>query len=190
MRRKSVNTFFIGFVLMFLFLILFWSNAFSGDTYNYAVTTKGNLESKLIYQGKIDMSDDTTGNHYTKWMYITDFNNNDAYIWAVCSEAGTEDVNVTAEYSMNADSTSTGFVAGTAIDGLDALGTTPKVDTVNVVTGTADVKFKAARMVRFKFDGQTGNGDTTVSWWFVLRRNAVYDQKAKGGTEKNKAINP
>ena len=165
----KIKKYSIWSVVTLLLFVAMLSPCWAGDTYNQTVSFKIG-ESYVMYYGTVDMTDDTVGNFYTQACFLHELNHNNAFIYAVCSEAGTEDVNVTAEYSMDR----TTWLAGTAIDGLDQLGTTSLVDTINVVTGAQQNAYYVGRWIRLKFDGQTGNGDTTVSWWMVFRKNTPY----------------
>lgn len=171
-----------------ILMVVLVSPIFSGDTFNYPVN-KIEGESKVTYWGTVDMSGDSIGNHYTQWMDISELCDGNAYIWGVVvSTVGTEDVNAYAQYSMNGDSTSQGVTTAYAITGLDAMTITPKIDTVNVQVGVGKVEYKTCRYMRFYFDGQTGNPETSVWWYCVLTRNTVPERKAKAWVEKSKKL--
>jgi hypothetical protein len=159
------------YILFALILVLVPCLLFAGDTYNQTVSVKVG-ESYVMYYGTVDMSDDSTGNFYTQAMFLHDLNLGNGYLWAVCSNpnTGTEDVNVTCQYSMDR----TTWLSDTALDGFDALGTTSVCDTVNVITGTNSTKFRTGRWIRILFDGQTGNTECTVSWWLILPKNEPF----------------
>ena len=130
-------------------------------------------KSYIMYYGTVDMSSEAEGNHYTQALFIAEFNEGHGYLSAVCSEVGIEDVDVYVEYSQDLST----WVSGGEITGLNGLGTTMKTDTVDVINGAQNIRWKAWRWIRFKFDGQAGNDDTTVTWRFLLMRNQLATQK-------------
>jgi len=166
------NLFKIGIliVLLLAFSVCGWAGTTDDETVSVKIG-----ETYVLYYGTIDMSDDTTGTFKTQAMHFQELSEGTAYAYVVCSEAGTEDVNVTAEYSMDG----TNFVAASAIDGLDACGTTAKQDTVDIITGVEQVKHRVGKWIRLSFVGQTGNGDTTISWWILFRKGEPF--RGSGG---------
>ena len=111
---------------------------------------------------------DSIGIHYTKAMYIADFNQTEyAYFFLDMynSATGTEDCNVTVQYSYDL----TNWVAGAANSGLikDQLTTTAVTDTLNVINGTSDTNFHIYPYMRLKFDYQAGNPIGTYVTWKI-----------------------
>lgn len=127
------------------------------------------------YYGTVDMSDDTTGSHYTQAFLIGNANAVDGMLQAACSEAGTEDVNVFVEYSHDR----TTWTAGTTDGDLDALGTTTVNDTLGIAAGVDQILYHNLIWARLHFDGQTGNGDTTVTWSVSLRKNDIVQERGR-----------
>ncbi|MBC8458851.1 MAG: hypothetical protein H8D67_12730 [Deltaproteobacteria bacterium] len=151
-----------------LVLALFVSMpAFSGDTYEQTVNREI-FPTGVMYWGTVDMTSDSVGNFYTDAMFVGNCNTNNAFIWAYCSEAGTEDVNVFAQYAQMPDGT---YVLAAEASGkiIDALGTTATQDTITVTAGVSCKVYPTARWLSLKFDGQTGNPLTTVTWYVFLK---------------------
>lgn len=147
-------------------LVLSGFTAILGTTYNQTVNISEG-ETTVSYYGTVDMSADTTGTWYTQDMYIGDMNESAAYIRAVASDVtGTEDVNVTVEFSNDR------LTWDTVGDVIDNLNTSVVYDTLSTVAGTALAQYKANRWMRIKFVGQTGNPSTTLTWYAFLQKNA------------------
>lgn len=154
-----------NFATMMAVVVLSGFTAILGTTYNQAVSVSEG-QTSVSYYGTVDMTADTTGTWYTQDMYIADMNESAAYIRAVASNvAGTEDVNVTVEFSNDR------ITWDTVGDVIDNLSTTVKYDTLSTVAGVALAQFKTNRWMRIKFVGQTGNPATTISWYAFLQKN-------------------
>lgn len=158
----------IMLVICLALLLMFQTLLFAGDTYEQAVSRKV-FASGVLYYGTVDMTADSIGNFYTNAMFVGNCNTNNAHIWAVCSNvSGTEDVNVFAQYSQLPDGT---YIDAAQASGkiIDALSTTTVTDTINVTVGVACTVYPTARWLSLKFDGQTANPLTTVSWYVFLK---------------------
>lgn len=160
-------------VMIVLMVLLWCAGAFAGDLYNTDVKVEMG-KSYVIYYGTVDTVN--TDNSYTQWMNISGMNHDASYIWAVCSNvAGTEDVNVLVEYSMDRTNAVATTLNSGALDDMDQLSTTTKYDTISTIGGAACPVYKAKpKWFRVKFDGQSGNGATTISWWCVFRKDTPY----------------
>lgn len=157
------------FAFLMILVLCMAPFVFSGDTYDQTVYSI-DLGKTIIFYGTVDMSSDTVGNFYTQAIDITDINADHCYVTAVCSEGGTEDVNALVQYSQDKTTWLNETKNSAAIDGLDAIGTTTKVDTVDVLVGASSTCYKSFRYMCLKFDGQTGNPDITVTWYLVFQK--------------------
>jgi hypothetical protein len=142
---------------LFISLLLIVSISFAGTTYDQTVSANDTRPGILYYYGTVTFSDSGSGAiYYTQCMYIGSVKGAYGYIHAACSEAGVEDVNVFIEYSNDR----TTWVLGTTDPGLDALGTTQKEDTVGIVSGSAEIKYKTYNWMRYKFVSGQAIGST------------------------------
>jgi len=151
---------------IFAILLLGFSFMAMGDTYNYT-TSADEGATYVRYLGQVSLASDSVGNHYTEAFYIGDSNQNTAYTSLVCSNvAGTEDVNVYLECSQDR-------LNWVTISGVlkDQLTTTQVYDTLNVIMGVNRLEYKSSVWARLKFDGQTNNPSTTVTWSAYLPKN-------------------
>lgn len=153
-------------IITLLFMVLGFGLFVAGDTYDY----KTNIDegrTYVRYLGQIDMSNDTTGNHYTQALFIGDANQATGMLQAVCSNVpGTENVNVFLQLSndrLNWIEIPTAIRTG--------LSTTVIYDTLNIINGVNRVEYKNSVWMRLKFDGQTGNPSTTITWSAYLPKN-------------------
>jgi len=164
MCLRKIFLFAMVLVMLFAFII----PVYAGDTYEQTVRRRV-FSTGVLFYGTVDMTADSVGSWYTNSMFIGNCNTNNAMIWAICSNVtGTEDVNVFAQYSQEYDGT---WVLADSASGkiIDALGTTTKRDTINVIDGVNDSTYPAARWLSLKFIGQTSNPLTTVSWYVFLK---------------------
>ena len=120
-------------------------------------------------------------------MRISDLNSGHCYIGAICSDVtGTEDVNVLVEYSFDRTNALATALNSGAIDDMDALGTTMKIDTVDVIGGANCGYYKAALWMRLKFDEQTNNPATVISWWLTFKKNEPFKYDDDGAAFRYK----
>ena len=163
-------------VVVLLLALVVAMSARAGDTDDYAVSVKIG-ETYVLYYGTVSMVLDSIGNHYTQAMHIQELTQGNAYIWALTSNpnTGTEDVDVTAQYSMDG----TTWLAGSGIDGLTQMGATSVADTVNIITAVRQAAYAPAKWTRILFDGQTGNTKCVVSWWMLFRKGEPF--RGSGG---------
>lgn len=149
-----------------ILLLVFSVPLFAVETnYDQAVSADYNYGG-ITYNGTVTFSDSGSGDiYYTQWMCIG-FVDKSKYGWldVVCSEVGTEDVNVFFEYSNDCYNT---YLDGTDSD-LDAVGTTAVQDTVGIYQGTASEKYASFGWVRLKFVAGQAINATTVTWSFEL----------------------
>jgi hypothetical protein len=116
---------------------------------------------KLIYSGTVIFADSASGAIYkTQSMLISAVNVEDGYGYYICSEAGTEDVNVTYEYSFD----NSNWFAGTTDSDLDALGTTAVWDTIGVVQNSNELKYHSCVFFHIVFTAGQNMNSTTVTW--------------------------
>lgn len=126
-------------------------------------------------------STDSIGTHYTQAMYIKEFNQENAYWRAVMSNSarGTEDCNVTVQYSDDR----TTWVTGNKIK--DQLTTTAIADTLNVQAKVGDVYFRTYQWMRLKLEYQAGNPYlTTLTWSIYLQKPATLSNKMATAANK------
>jgi hypothetical protein len=164
-------------LITLLTLIVFVVSAFAGTTTDQTVN-EASHKGVLSYYGTVAFVDSGNGAiYYTQAFFIGNVNENNAYGAFVCSEAGTEDVNVFIEYSNEPDGA---YIAGTTNSALDAVGTTTKYDTLNVIAGTADMQYKAFNWARLKFVAGQAINSTTLSWWVNINKPDGLDDEDVG----------
>lgn len=164
------------FLFLFLSILLLVNMTTAADVSNTTAYAKegdpGNVW--VHYFGSITtLAADSTDTHYTKAMWIAPFNKELAYFYMVMSNAatGTEDCNVTIQYSFDR----TTWYAGAAASGVikDQLTTTAVSDTVNTIVGVSDHHFNTALWMRLACDMQAGNPiATTLTWRIALQKPA------------------
>jgi hypothetical protein len=150
----------IKYLILPLLLLLF-QTVFAVDTF-YDKTVKA-LDSygKVHYYGSFVFDSTASGDTYhTQAFQIAALSAGNAYGYFVCSEVGTEDVNVFVEYSLDR----VNWTAGTTNSALDALGTTAVEDTLNIIAGAAETKYKTFIWMRLKFVAGAAIGATTVTF--------------------------
>lgn len=133
------------------------------DTTAVSFMTEATTKGQIIYYGSFEVVDSTANStYYTQAMWVGGCNENNAYGYFVCSEAGTEDINVFVEYSRDLIT----WDAGTTNSALDAVGTTGKFDTLNIVAGAKDLEYWVLPWMRLKLVvGQ--NMNTPIFYWTV-----------------------
>jgi hypothetical protein len=169
----------LKYKLFALFVILLLAVAPAVMAATHANQTVSTVErtGKLMYSGTVTFADSASGAiYYTQAMYIGAVNAVDGYGYYICSEAGTEDVNVTYEYSFDAAN----WFAGTTDSDLDALGTTAVWDTVGIVQGADEVKYHGAVFYRIKFTAGQNMNSSTVTWENTFTKPAGLETKALG----------
>ncbi len=155
-------------VIVLLSLLSF--GLIAGDNYNQQTFVQES-EKRLIYRVSFTMTD-STGNYYSKRMYIGDANVNDGHIQIVqTNEAGTEDVDYTLQFSYDGKT----FTSSSADDELTQVGTSTVSDTLGIVDGSNDNNFHNFPFMRLKADGQSGNPQTTVTVYVNLRKDGDDD---------------
>jgi hypothetical protein len=138
--------------------------AWAGDTYDKSVNSPVVSNDQIIYTGTLTnvAGADSTGNWYTKGMYIGDCHTGWGMITAMATGTVT-DWNVYLQYSYDLAT----WVTSSEI--LDQLATTvAQTDTVNVQVGTIDPKFNAYPYVRVMLDGQAANYAINVVKWTLV----------------------
>lgn len=162
-------------LLLFALLCVFPLFAGAQDTYDYSVSIDEGL-SFVRYTGSLNVFPDTTGNHYTQAMFIGDLNQNTGMFQGICSNVpGTESVNVLLQVSN--DRLNWVEIASPL---RSALATTAVYDTVNVIQGVNRIEYRNSVWMRLKFDGQTGNPRTTISWSVYLPKNTAAPPRGVG----------
>ena len=159
-------------IVFVLVLLVSFSISFGVETnYNEAVSPSFQ-PGKIIYQGTVTFADSGSGDiYYTQAMLVAPVTYSDALARFICSEVGTEDVNVIYEYSFD----NVTYFAGTTPADLDALGTTAVIDTIGTEAGTGQIKHRTAVWMRIKFVAGQAIGSTTVTWAaaFILAAEVV-----------------
>ena len=146
---------------LFISLLLVFSLSFAGTTPDQTVESSDKRPGILYYYGTVTFVDSISGAiYYTQCMYIGSVKEAYGYIHAVCSEVGTEDVNIFVEYSNDR----TTWVVGTTDPNLDAVGTTEKQDTIGIVNGAAELKYKTYNWMRYKFVTGQAIDHTILTW--------------------------
>ena len=152
---------------LFLIVVLVLVGAFAAQaTTNYNETVSPiNRIGKLAYHGAVTMTTakglTTSDIYYTQAAYVGAVNASDALARFVCSEVGTEDVNVFIEYSLDAAT----WVAGTTDLDLDAVGTTAVLDTIGQAEKTNEQIYHTYMFIRFKLvPGATVGNGLVLTW--------------------------
>ena len=167
--KKYIKIFVMLAVFSMVALTLY--AAATGVTYN--TTTRVSVGPKgsnyVLFSGQTPATvvGDSIGVMYTKAMYIADFNQTTyAYFMLDMYDAtGTEDCDVTVEYSYDL----TNWVVGSAASGVIKEQLTPAgvSDTLNVINLVSDTNFHVYPWMRLKFDYQTGNPTGTYVLWYI-----------------------
>jgi hypothetical protein len=169
------------YLIPLLLLVLFQS-ALAVDTFYDSTVTVIDVPGKTIYHGTCTFDSSASGDiYYTQGVYIGGLNQNNAFGYFICSEVGVEDVNVFFEYSNDL----TNWIVGTTNSGLDAVGTTAKSDTIDVIAGAQDVLYKNNVWMRIKFVAGQDIGETQVTYSVGFDKPGN-DIKRKYGTVRNK----
>lgn len=161
-----------------LLIVLLVPLVFSASYYNETVS-KLDVPGKVVYYGTTTFADSASGTiYYTQAFFIAPYTAAYAYGYFVCSEAGTEDVNVFLEYSNDR----TTWYAGTTNSALDAVGTTAKMDTLNIIAGAEDEPYRTFVWARLKFVAGGAINSTTISW------SVGFDKPSGLQNKKNAAV--
>ena len=133
-------------------MVLISASFVQGTTLSNQTTTSSDPWGVMVYSATISLSLLTTGDIYYSQAMLIGCADKSKYSWldVVCTEVGTEDINVFIEYS-NTPSVAASWVAGTTDPNLDAVGSTLVRDTIGVVTGTACQKYQSYAYARLKF---------------------------------------
>jgi hypothetical protein len=165
-----------SFKITFLILLLTVFCAFAATNYDETVS-KLDLPGKVVYYGSVTFADSASGDiYYTQAFLYGPYNSGIFFGYFVCSEAGTEDVNVFIEYSNDR----TTWYIGATNSALDAVGTTAKADTLNLINGVTDFPYKTFVWARMKFVVGQNMNSTTLTWSVGL-------DKPDGGYNKKDA---
>jgi len=131
----------------------------AGSTYDKPVSV-WESETDIAVQVTPFAMADSTGNYYSKAIYIGDCNTINAFCTAWTNAQTNDDVNLHLEYSVDRETWKDMTVgSGKLFDDLN--GGTLQSDTINVVAGVADALYHTALYVRVHLDGQTSNPSTT-----------------------------
>ena len=168
------------FLVIIIMALLSFSVLMAATHYDEDVTVVDRT-GILIYKGTVTFADSASGAiYYTQAMLIGAVNATDGYARYICSEKGTEDVNVFYEYSMDG----TNWYVGTTDANVDAVGTTAVLDTIGIVAGTNEFKFHSAAWYRIKFVAGQAIGSTTVTWVNSFKKPAGLE-RVNCGLAKN-----
>ncbi|MCB1323526.1 MAG: hypothetical protein KDK34_24925 [Leptospiraceae bacterium] len=163
--------------ILFLLVALFLSfQALAGDNYNGTTSVYSEGHTYVVYKFTGTFTGaDSTGNWYSKGMFIGDANDSDGYVQVTLanSASGTEDVNGFIEYSYDGVT----WTAGATDANLDAISTTTINDTLGIAGGADQLLFHNSNLMRVKLDGQAGNPQTTWTVYVTLKKDPVYDRR-------------
>jgi hypothetical protein len=138
------------------------------SNYDESVTDV-DFPGKLTYKGTVTFSDSGSGDaYYTQAFSISGVADAYGYGRFVCSEVGTEDVNVFVEYSID----KTTWTAGTTDSDLDAVGTTAVNDTIGIVQGSAEYLYQTYPYARLKFVAGQAINATTMTWSISFNKDS------------------
>lgn len=161
------------FLSIFLLMV---TTAFAVETtYNQTVAPSSPWGAS-VYSGTVTFTNHGSGDiYYTQSMLIGTVNKAKyGWFYVICSEVGTEDVNVFFEYSFD----NVTWVAGSTDSNLDAVGTTAVTDTVGVVLGTACQKYQSYCYMRIKYVTGQAIDATVVTWKLGFSKpDALYMKK-------------
>lgn len=158
---------FLGLAILMILGALYYYTPKEAEAANSSNNTVSFFEGEdfILYYGTIAFSSDSTANHFTKAMDISECNNEIGGLQVVCSNVtGTEDVNVTLQYSNYLS-----YFHPSVTDSIDNVAIAAKIDSVG-----ADPNFYKTRYMRLKADGQAGNPAATVLSYYIL-----LDKKAR-----------
>ena len=171
---KALNVFFVSIVLV---LLMVFSSLQAATNYN-ETASKAEHYGALVYSGTVTFTDSSNGDiYYTQKMKVSASNSADGYGRFICSEAGTEDVNVFIEYSFDGIT----WITGTTDADLDAVGTTAVVDTLGIVQGVNQILYHMSPYMRFKFVVGQNMNSTTLTWNYWMSKNSGVELKSVGG---------
>ena len=160
-------------VLVTLISILLISFPLMAGSHYDETVDKNDVVGKVNYSGTVTFADSASGAaYYTQAMAIGGMTDAYGYAYFICSEAGTEDVNVFVEYSNDKLT----WVAGTTDSDLDAVGTTAVEDTIGIVQGAMSYKYKSWLYMRLKFVAGQAINSTTVTWTIGFNKNSGVDR--------------
>jgi len=149
-------------IFMIVALILVGIFAAQAGTTYVQIVDPINRIGKLGYSGTVTFTDTVVGAiYYTQAFYIGAVNYSDAMARFICSEVGTEDINVFIEYSVDGSA----WVAGTTDSDLDAVGTTEVLDTIGIVQGVNELIYHTFFFMRYKFVAGVAVNDGLVLTW-------------------------
>jgi len=158
--------------LFLAFALLLSSAVFSADNYDQNVTliSEGS-KFKLLRVDQFTMTDQE-GNYYSEPINLGSWNTVDGYIQVLhTNETGTEDIDVTFEYSYTKSNFGT-WTAGSADADLTQLtGGTTANDTLGIADGADQILYHNSLWFRVKVDGQASNPATSVTVYIWLNKN-------------------
>lgn len=167
--------------ILALFIILIFilaSFAANTDRYNlgsYRTIEGGGFVLYIVTIASTELTNfDSTDSYTTKALYIGEANYEDGYIQAISSAAA--DVNVILHTSNDLNN----WTAHTAQDGLDAVSTTLKSDTLGIISGTDDFAFHNNNWMVLELDGQTGADNEAASYTIIVRLKKQYQSFHNG----------
>jgi len=162
-KGNDVKSFYkISFAMVIaLFVVLAFYNLTPAGTHSNNTTTVTEYAGKVTYSGAFEFADSASGAiYYSQAILIAPFTNYSSFGYFICSEAGTEDVNVFVEYSRDR----TTWYAGTTNSALDAVGTTAVHDTLDVIAGATDLEYLIFPWARLKFVAGQNMNSSTMTW--------------------------
>lgn len=170
----------IFFLITIILVILTLNIAMAATHYDQDVSYIDRT-GKLTYYGTVTFADSGSGAiYYTQAMFIGAVSEDYGYAYFVCSEVGTEDVNVFVEYAPTEDGP---WVAGTTDTDLDAVGTTAKTDTIGIVQGADAVVYHCFNFMRFKFVAGQAMNSTVLTYYAGFRKPSGLERMNVGLTK-------
>jgi len=154
-------------MLVFIVALFMETIGFSQETYYNQTVEVSDNPGFVMYSVSFSVDDTITETvYYSEAMKIGALS--DAYGYSNFQVAGTtagvEDINVFIEYADDPDETNTNWAAhiGTTDSDLDAVGTTTVEDTIGIVQGAAQFKYKKYSWMRYKFVLGQANADGKI----------------------------
>jgi len=169
-------------VLLTMFLIAGQTFAADDSVGKNNPTYKSEYDGKVRYYGTVSTTvagTDSVGIDYTKACFIANLNSSNAYFYTIMTNStrGTEDANISVQYSLDRTTWFLGSQASGVIK--DQQSTTATIDTLNVQTGVTDPNYDVGLYVRLKWDYQAANpAENTGSWSIVFTKpTGLYGKK-------------
>lgn len=157
-------------LLISLFLVLLLPLlVFGADAYNQGtLTVQYETDDAVCLKWVVSTGTDSTGSKHSPAINIGGANYQNGRIRAVAES--TSDVNILVHNLI--DNNPATSLSVTTYEGLDAVSSTAKVDTLGWLDGAEVIDYRIAPYISVEVDGQTGTAaDVDITLYIVLRKN-------------------